>query len=51
MAWKKADKPRYNVITARINDDELAAVNELMKREKISKNEAIRRLAFPAGEA
>ena len=51
MAWPRSDEPKINVVTARYSDRELAEIKALMKREKISKQEAARRLAFPAGEA
>lgn len=50
MVWKKATKPKRNLVTIRYDDDELSAIKELMKKELISKQEAARRLAFPAGE-
>ena len=50
MGWVKVTKPRYNVVTVRYSDEELSAIEELMKTKKISKQEAARRLAFP-GEA
>lgn len=50
MAWPKKEFPRKNVVTVKYSDPELIQIKLLMKREKISKQEAARRLAFPAGE-
>jgi len=51
MAWPKAKEVRNNIVAIRYSDSELIQIKLLMKREKISKQEAARRLAFPAGEA
>ena len=50
MAWKKSKEPRDQLVTIRYSMSELIQIKLLMKREKISKQEAARRLAFPAGE-
>lgn len=51
MAWPKSENPRNNVVTVKYSDKELIQIKLLMNREKISKQEAARRLSFPAGEA
>ena len=50
MAWPKAVEPRNNVVTVKYSDRELIQIKLLMKREKISKQEAARRLSFPRVE-
>lgn len=49
MGWKKSIEPRDQIVTIRYTLSELKEIRELMKREKISKQEAARRLAFPGG--
>lgn len=51
MAWPKSENPRYNHVLIRVSDKELAEICSLMAREKISKQEAARRLSFPKVEA
>lgn len=46
MAWPKAAEPRNNVVTVKYSDRELIQIKLLMRREKISKQEAARRLSF-----
>ena len=47
MAYPRKENPRYNVVTVKYSDKELAEIRELMAKEKISKQEAARRLSFP----
>lgn len=48
MAWPKKAEPRNNIVSFKVSDRELIQIKLLMKREKISKSEAARRLSFPA---